>query len=144
MAKTAAGAVNNPGNIRTEKYPYKGEFYDAKQPFLSFDTLANGYNAMVVKYRYYYDKFGDKTLNAIINRYAPPADNNDTSAYVKDVSEAIGCDPDADFGDILNNNDTMAAMLKAVTVVEQGDDFVTQNSDDIDAAISSLFSEQTV
>lgn len=143
MANTAAGAVNNPGNIRAEKYPYPGVIYDATKPFLSFDTLANGYNAMVVKYKYYYDNFGDKTLNAIINRYAPPADNNDTDTYVKSVSEAIGCDPDADFGDILNNNDTMAAMLKAVTVVEQGDAFVTQNSDDIDAAISSLFSENS-
>ncbi len=140
---TAAGAVNNPGNIRAEKYPYPGVIYDATKPFLSFDTLANGYKAMVVKYKYYYDNYNDKTLKAIINTYAPPSDGNDTDAYVTNVANAIGCDPDADFGDILNNNDTMAAMLKAVTVVEQGDAFVTQNSDDIDAAISSLFTENS-
>lgn len=140
MANTAAGAINNPGNIRTETYPYKGVIYDASKPFLSFTTLADGYNAMVVKYKYYFDNFGDKTLKAIINRYAPPSDGNDTSAYVTEVAMAVNVDADADFGDILNDNDNMATMLKAVTVVEQGNDFVSENSGDIDDAISSLFS----
>lgn len=77
---------NNPGNIR------KGENWQglaAQQldpEFCTFETMAWGIRALVVLLRTYRFKYGLTTVKGIVNRWAPPTEN-DTGAYVNAVCD---------------------------------------------------------
>jgi len=51
----------------------------------------------VILCRTYYVKYKLKTIRTIINRWAPPNENN-TKAYVENVSRLTGIDPDEPIG----------------------------------------------
>lgn len=57
--------------------------------FAQFKTAAWGIRALAVTLITYYDKHGIKTIKGAINRWAPPVENN-TGAYVNQVSKAVG------------------------------------------------------
>jgi hypothetical protein len=59
-------------------------------------------------------------VRGIINRWAPPVEN-DTSAYVMQVSAALGVKPD----DVINVKDraTMFGIAKAIAKHENGGDY---------------------
>ena len=81
---------NNPGNIR-KGCKWKGlKFYQKDPCFCQFIAMRWGVRAMLVTLRTYVTKYKLKTIPRIINRWAPPEDNNNTLAYVKKVARDVG------------------------------------------------------
>jgi hypothetical protein len=89
---------NNPGNIRGASYQWVGEVGRDNRGFVIFDKPENGIRAMYRTLGTYRNKYeglqnvggkGFDTVHEIINRWAPPSENN-TGAYVAHVASALG------------------------------------------------------
>ena len=84
---------NNPGNIR------HGDKWDglaavqSDTSFCVFQTPEYGIRAMARVLMNYQRRYGIETVRGIINRWAPPVEN-DTDAYVDHVAQVVGVDPD--------------------------------------------------
>ena len=90
---------NNPLNIRRSKDQWKG-LADAQtdRAFCQFKSLEYGWRAaFYLLTRTYYHKYRLYTIRTIIRRWAPPGENN-TEAYIANVSRLIGIDPDEPIG----------------------------------------------
>lgn len=83
---------NNPGNIRSSSANWIGQTGVSDNGFVIFGSLKYGYRALY-KLLDNYIKAGYDTIDKIINRWAPPADNNDTETYIKNVSKRTGLTP---------------------------------------------------
>jgi len=127
MARYPRGLRNcNPGNIRRSGTVYKGEVLNSTDSaFKQFRDMAHGYRAVFVLLHYYKARYGLNTIRGMINRYAPSVENN-TSAYIKAVSDAVGITPDTPV-DVLDAN-TMVPIVCAISKVENG---VQANIDDV-------------
>lgn len=87
---------NNPGNIDFDLQapPWQGEIRPSADPrFAQFNTMTNGVRALAKELLTYHNVHHLNTVRQIINRWAPPVENN-TSAYVTDVATACGVHPD--------------------------------------------------
>ncbi len=83
----------NPGNIRLGS-AWKGMRREQTDPaFVQFVAPVWGLRALVRVLRNYQRKHGLNTIRQIINRWAPPSEN-DTEAYVDSVAQYVGIDPD--------------------------------------------------
>lgn len=127
MTKTSRGLRNNnPGNIRHGRCRYKGErAKSSDSAFRQFESVEWGYRAMFVLLHTYAVKHHCNTLRLIINRYAPPIENN-TEGYLRRVMHATHLGPD----EIVSTTDaaTMTAIVAAMSEVENG---VRANMNDI-------------
>ena len=86
---------HNPGNIR---HGEKWEGLASEQPDASFCCFTSpefGIRAMARILINYQRRHGLNTVRGIINRWAPPSEN-DTGAYVDHVAMALGVAPDDD------------------------------------------------
>ena len=81
-------AKNNIFNIRKGPNKWTGET-GARKGFVEFETREHGIRAWIVLMRTYRLKHRCGTVRAIITRYAPPTDNNDTQAYIKYCRERV-------------------------------------------------------
>ena len=82
-------AKNNIFNIRKGSGPkWQGET-GANKGFVEFETREYGIRAWIVLMHNYRVKHKCATVRAIITRYAPPTDNNDTQAYIKYCRERV-------------------------------------------------------
>lgn len=109
---------NNPGNIE------KGQAWKGLNPdqsgdkrFAVFLTPEYGIRA-IAKLLSNYQKMGFNTVRKMINRWAPPVENN-TSAYVNSVTAAMGVGPDEPL-DLINDPAMMARMVQAIIGHENG------------------------
>jgi len=76
---------NNPGNIRHVKtQSWQGEILPGSSPFVVFDSLQNGYRALMLLLKNYMGA-GYNTIEKIITRWAPPSENN-TAGYIQFVA----------------------------------------------------------
>ena len=76
---------HNPGNIRRSNDPWQG--LADRQPdreFFTFQSAVYGIRALARLLIRYQDKYGLRTIGAIINRFAPRQENN-TDAYIQSV-----------------------------------------------------------
>jgi hypothetical protein len=108
----------SPGNIR-----YTGEgWYGMKgvdpDGFVQFDTPQNGIRAIGIILRNYERKHHLDTVRMIINRWAPPSENN-TGAYVMFVAGALGVEPDRKID--VHHRDTLATLVRAIIQMETGE-----------------------
>jgi len=108
---------NNPGNIRLSATRWQGQVDGTDPAFVTFATPQDGIRALAKLLRNYQTIHGLRTVRGIINRYAPPAENN-TSAYVASVAAALGVSPDAPLD--LNNDATLQQLVAAVIQHENG------------------------
>ncbi len=77
----------NPLNLRHSADRWQGAA--PEQPdrsFVRFTHLRWGFRAAFRTLHTYYHRHGLRTLRALIGRWAPPEDHNDTAAYVAAVS----------------------------------------------------------
>ena len=90
---------NNPLNIRRSKDQWKGMAeVQNDRSFCQFETLEYGWRAaFYLLTRTYYHKYRLYTIRDIISRWAPSSEN-DTSAYIANVSRLTGIDPDEPIG----------------------------------------------
>ena len=83
----------NPGNIR------KGEDWlglrttQSDPDFCQFTSMVYGCRALLKLLRTYVEKRGCTTIRKVVERWAPPSEN-DTSSYVLSVASACRRDPD--------------------------------------------------
>ena len=90
---------NNPLNIHRSTDQWKG-LADAQtdRAFCQFKSLEYGWRAaFYLLTRTYYHKYRLYTIRTIIRRWAPPGENN-TEAYIANVSRLTGIDPDEPIG----------------------------------------------
>ncbi|SUC01667.1 phage protein [Proteus vulgaris] len=103
MAKIARGERNNnPGNIR---HGSKWQGLSAEQTdkdFCQFISPEYGIRAIYKLLQTYQKKYGLNTIKTIINRYAPPNENN-TIGYINRTSKEIGIEIDTPINTQLKN-----------------------------------------
>lgn len=110
---------HNPGNIDRTGDKWQGMAADQSSDsrFVVFAAPQWGIRALVKVLLSYQRKHGIKTIRGIINRWAPPVENN-TDAYVNQVAKACGVDPD-DTIDI-ENKAVLRALVSAIIKHENG------------------------
>ena len=120
---------NNPGNIRWGSDWYglvvKNERTDPN--FCQFKTPVYGLRAMVKIMFTYRDKYGLNTVESIINRYAPPNENN-TKGYIDRICQTLGIKPN-DKVDL--TDDVLLQLVKAIVAVENGNQYADYYQDKI-------------
>ena len=116
---------NNPGNIRLSNNAWQGKIPPSQNTdgaFEQFQTYAYGIRAMIKNLLSYYNS-GLNTLQSIIYKWAPPADANDSAAYVNFVAMRTGLYPTQSLD--LRNETTMRKVVMAMSEMENGSPAVT-------------------
>jgi hypothetical protein len=90
---------NNPLNIRRSKDKWKGmREVQSDAQFCQFESLEWGWRAAFwLLTRTYYHKYRLFTIRAIVTKWAPAIENN-TKAYIANVSRLTGIGPDEPIG----------------------------------------------
>lgn len=89
MLNTRGLRNNNPGNIRHNSLKYDGETVSEDKAFKKFVSMPYGYRAIFVILYTYSKKYGLNRLGQLIDRWAPPVEN-DTKAYIRHVEQISG------------------------------------------------------
>lgn len=132
---------NNPLNIRRGKTPWVGEVqyiervatdksgnecktreYDSS--FCQFSELKYGWRAAFYILRKYIEKYGYNTIEKIINRWAPPSENN-TVNYIATVCRYAGISR-IDVVDFSNYH-VMLGIAEGMCVAENGAEYLVTN-----------------
>lgn len=106
---------NNPGNIRVSKDQWEGMTGDDGS-FVIFDSPESGVRALG-KNLLSYGRQGYDSIEKIINRWAPP-NENDTQAYIDSVVAATGIPATKSLD--LSNPDTLSSLAQAISFHETG------------------------
>lgn len=120
VPKLPRGVRNkNPGNIRKSRIKWKGmSDIQMDESFITFNSAEYGIRAMMKILITYQSKHKLMSVKQMINRWAPPNENN-TDAYIKNVASKLN----VKLGDklnILTNDDNMIKLCKEITVHENG------------------------
>jgi len=115
---------NNPGNIEHSErnrwqglaVPPMGEGAGAR--FCRFVDAVMGIRALVVLLIAYFDRHGLRTVRAIIERWAPPVEN-DTGAYARAVARRLGVGVDDPID--LHSYHHIEPLVQAIIRHENGD-----------------------
>ncbi|MGJ7924953.1 hypothetical protein [Klebsiella aerogenes] len=108
---------NNPGNLEaSSSNPWVGQT-GSDGRFAKFETPEHGIRALG-RNLLSYQRQGIDTVSDIINRWAPPSDNNDTAAYIKSVCAQLGVKADQPLD--ASNPDTLQALCAAIIKHENG------------------------
>lgn len=84
----------NPGNLDRNNIMWEGMSAEqSDQRFVTFSDVTYGIRALARTLLSYYRKHGLHTVRGIIDRWAPPTEN-DTGAYVNHVADELGVTPD--------------------------------------------------
>ncbi|WP_372165356.1 structural protein P5 [Xanthomonas euvesicatoria] len=125
MAPPRGVRNNNPGNIDRTGVAWQGEDRTAaararEARFAVFDTPEYGFRALVKTLLTYQRKHDLRTVRGIINRWAPPVEN-DTGAYVREVAKALGVEVDQRIS--VEAPATAFQLAKAIAKHENGANF---------------------
>jgi len=103
---------NNPGNIRySPNNEWRGQTAEDAEGFCIFSEPAYGIRALrllLASYMHVYDLI---TVNEIINRYAPPSEN-DTETYIKFVCSSLEVEPDEDISGLKYTTALVRAIIR--------------------------------
>lgn len=112
---------NNPGNIEHHpSFRWQGELdHDPaiESRFARFDTPTHGFRALARNLLMYSRSHGLRTVRQIINRWAPPVEN-ETTAYVAAVARALQVHPDTPLD--LEALETLRDLARAIATHETG------------------------
>ena len=110
---------NKPGNVRYTGTKWKGL---ADPPsdgsFCRFETPEYGIRAIYVIISNYYTIHNINTIRSVINRWAPP-NENDTKAYIDHVSSKCGVGADQVIDP--RSLDIMIPLIEAIILHENGE-----------------------
>lgn len=108
---------NNPGNIRAiSGVKWQGQTGANEKGFVIFDTAENGIRALSKVLKNYYTKHGLTDVKGIINRWAPPVEN-DTNSYVNSVAAKLKVSPTSK---LILNVATFKSLASAIILHENG------------------------
>lgn len=105
----------NPGNIRKSKDQWEGAIGD-DGAFVIFDSPESGVRALA-KNLQSYGRQGYDSIEKIINRWAPPSEN-DTQSYIDSVVAATGIPATQSLD--LSDPDTLSSLAQAISFHETG------------------------
>lgn len=110
---------NNPGNIERSKIKWNGMSKDQSSDsrFIVFEYPQDGIRSMARVLQKYQSKYKLDTIEKVINRWAPPSENNVT-AYVNYVSKKSGISPKQKIN--LNDSNTLLLIMSAMIEHENG------------------------
>ena len=116
---------NNPGNLERSTFQWLGlaQFSEmtpeqrAEPRYLVFRTPVYGFRALALDLRNSW-KAGRRTIGELLARFAPAGDNNDTRAYVDDVTGRTGIASDAELD--LNDASQLELLCIAIAIHEAG------------------------
>jgi hypothetical protein len=107
---------NNPGNLEKNGTKWRGLALEQKDSrFYQFVSPEYGIRALARTLITYYDKHGLATVRDIVERWAPPHEN-DTSAYVKHVARVAGVGSDQP----INVRNYLVPLTEAIIIHENG------------------------
>jgi hypothetical protein len=110
---------NNPGNIDRTTIKWQGMSPDQSgdDRFVVFNTAHDGIRALAKVLLSYYRKYQLNTVRKIIDRWAPPTEN-DTTSYINHVAQLLGVGPD----DPINaeDSDVLEVLVTAIIKHENG------------------------
>ena len=114
---------HNPLNIRRSKDQWRGMAeMQSDRAFVQFKSLEYGWRAaFYLLTRTYYHKYRLYTIRGIISRWAPSSENN-TEAYIQNVSRLTGIDPDEPIGIPSEKPSRWMAVGVAMAIQENGID----------------------
>lgn len=114
---------NNPLNIKRNA---RNKWYGARRTqtdkvFEEFEELEYGVRAALVVLKKYIDMYGCNTLDKIISRWAPAAENGEKSTknYINRVALHLRKHPQKDLLQFADK-DTIAKLVEGMTIVESG------------------------
>ena len=112
---------NNPLNIRRSKDKWKGMAQvQTDSAFVQFESLEWGWRAaFCLLTRTYYHTYRLFTIRKIIQKWAPPNENN-TQAYIANVSRLTGIGPDEPIGIPSDKPSRWMAVGVAMAIQENG------------------------
>jgi hypothetical protein len=111
--------INNPYNIRQYDQGFVGESGE-DSGFVSFEDPMYGVRAADKVLTTYGTKRGINTIRGLINRFAPPSEN-DTRNYVNYISGQLGIDPDAEVD--LSDPEMRARILSPMAMMESRSEY---------------------
>lgn len=115
--------ANNPGNlIWVDAFRWQGQLpHDPaiESRFARFAAPLWGLRALAKQLVTYQDRYKLQTVLAMVNRWAPPHEN-DTGAYVRFVAAEVGVDATETIN--VHHPETLARMVRAITRHENGRD----------------------
>lgn len=137
---------NNPGNIRHLGGGQKWQGESKTQTdhdFCQFDDVRYGIRALAKTLLTYQDSHGLRTIKDIINRWAPP-NENDTGAYVNAVANDCKLLPTDDID--LHKASSLETLCKAIIRHENGEVIYTdsQIQSAVQLATGGNMADQTV
>ena len=112
---------HNPLNVRRSKDQWKGMAeVQTDRAFVQFKSLEWGWRAaFYLLTRTYYHKYRLYTIRSIVSKWAPPNENN-TKAYIENVSRLTGIDPDEPLGIPSDRPSRWMALGIAMAIQENG------------------------
>jgi hypothetical protein len=112
---------NNPLNIRRSKDKWKGmRAVQSDAQFVQFESLEWGWRAaFYLLTRTYYHKYRLFTIRTIVQKWAPAIENN-TKAYINNVSRLTGIHPDEPLGIPSEKPSRWIALGAAMAIQENG------------------------
>lgn len=108
---------NNPGNLVKSDIPWDGKVAGTDSRFESFATPEQGIAALARNLITYSNRHGLRTVESIINRWAPPKENQ-TGAYAAAVAKDLGVKPGDEID--LGNETTLLRLTQAIIRHENG------------------------
>lgn len=117
MIKPTLGTKNNnPLNIRYNPENKWQGMTGQNKGYCTFESSVYGIRAGAVLMKNYMTKYGLTSVKGLVNRWAPPSDNNPTQNYINFVAKKLGVSPNSaslSVGDI-------PALIKAMIQFENG------------------------
>ncbi len=109
---------NNPMNIKHSSNQWVGAYgVQSDDVFVQFESPMFGLRAGAKTLLTYERVHFLSSIRSIINRWAPPSDDNPTSKYVDFVASQVGVDPDM----FISVRDHLAQLLPAIVEFENGE-----------------------
>lgn len=109
---------NNFGNIRIIPGKEWAGQRGRDGNFCRFKSPEYGLRAIAKNLRDKEDRYGDKTIRAIVKSWAPSSDGNNTNGYIADVSKLTGYHPDQELD--LTNRETLISLIAAISKRDSG------------------------
>lgn len=132
---------NNAGNIRVSKDQWQGAVGQDADGFVVFETPEHGIRALG-KNLLSYQRQGFDSVEKIINRWAPPQDNNDTESYINFVVNSTGFTRDQQLD--MNDPSVLSALTKAIMVQENGAANINYTDDQVSTGISMALGQEGI
>lgn len=111
--------LNNPGNIDRSPIVWQGESTLQDDPrFIRFEAASDGIRALMKILLTYTEKYKLGTVRGLINRWAPP-NENDTSSYIDAVAKHL----EVDYDTTISVKQYLIPLAQAIIFHENGQPF---------------------